>query len=112
MAKPAEFQRAADLLSDWRWRLSNLYFITDKEGRRVQFGMNWAQESLFDNMHYCNAILKARQLGFTTFIQIFMLDACLFNDNIRAGRSLTIWRTRAPSFATRCCIPMTSCPTA
>lgn len=32
-----------------------------------------------------NVILKARQLGFTTFIQLFMLDACLFNKNIRAG---------------------------
>src|SRR5262249_55420510 len=29
--------------------------------------------------------LKARQLGFTTFIQLLMLDACLFNSNIRAG---------------------------
>ena len=34
---------------------------------------------------YLNVILKARQLGFTTFIQLFMLDACLFNPNIRAG---------------------------
>lgn len=36
-------------------------------------------------MHFQNVILKARQLGFTTFIQIFMLDACLFNSNVRAG---------------------------
>lgn len=47
--------------------------------------MNWAQDRLFRDMHYQNAILKARQLGFTTFIQIFMLDACVFNSNIRAG---------------------------
>lgn len=85
MAKPAGFQRAVDQFSDWRWRLSNLYWITDKDGRRVRFEMNWAQERLFKEMHYQNAILKARQLGFTTFIQIFMLDACVFNSNIRAG---------------------------
>lgn len=85
MAKPAEYQRALDLLGDWRWRLNNLYYITDKEGRKTRFEMNWAQMSLFDQMHYMNVILKARQLGFTTFIQIFMLDACLFNSNIRAG---------------------------
>jgi hypothetical protein len=36
-------------------------------------------------MHYMNVILKARQLGFTTFIQIFQLDACVFNSNVRAG---------------------------
>jgi hypothetical protein len=80
--------RAESLLSqfsDWRWRLNNLYWIVDKEGRRTQFKMNWAQENLFEGMHHCNVILKARQLGFTTFIQTFMLDACLFNSDIRAG---------------------------
>ena len=85
MAEPAVFQRAVDQFSDWRWRLDNLYWITDKEGRRIQFKLNWAQVELFESMHYLNVILKARQLGFTTFIQIFMLDACVFNSNIRAG---------------------------
>ena len=72
-------------LSDPRWRLNNLYWITDKSGSRIQFQMNWAQESLMNELHFCNVILKARQLGFTTFIQIFMLDQCIFNSNIRAG---------------------------
>ena len=36
-------------------------------------------------LHHSNLILKARQLGFTTFLQLFMLDACLFNSNVRAG---------------------------
>src|SRR5262245_15242619 len=72
-------------LSDPRWRLNNLYQIMDKEGRQIQFQMNWAQESLMNDLHFCNCILKARQLGFTTFIQIFMLDQCLFNANVRAG---------------------------
>lgn len=85
MAEPAVFQTALDRFSDWRWRLNNLYYIVGKDGVRTLFEMNWAQESLFDDMHYMNAILKARQLGFTTFIQIFMLDACVFNRDIRAG---------------------------
>ena len=72
-------------LNDPRWRLNNLYWITDKTGRRVRFVCNWAQEELLRDLHYQNIILKARQLGFTTFIQIFMLDACVFNSNIRAG---------------------------
>jgi hypothetical protein len=67
------------------WRLNNLYQITDKSGRRVTFTMNSAQEALFRQMHRQNVILKARQRGFTTFIQLFMLDNCLFNDDIRAG---------------------------
>jgi hypothetical protein len=86
MVAHAESRQAFnETLGDWRWRLNNLYWITDKEGRRAKFQMNWAQEALFDEMHYLNVILKARQLGFTTFIQIFMLDQCLFNSNIRAG---------------------------
>lgn len=85
MAARADFQAAVEQFSDWRWRLNNLYYIVGKDGVRTLFQMNWAQETLFDEMHYMNAILKARQLGFTTFIQIFMLDACVFNRDIRAG---------------------------
>ncbi|MPZ38464.1 MAG: terminase [Rhizobiales bacterium] len=65
--------------------MDNLYWIIDKDGHRVAFKPNWAQLALLDDLHNQNLILKARQLGFTTFIQIFMLDACLFNSNIRAG---------------------------
>jgi hypothetical protein len=85
MAKPEAFRKAVSQFSDWRWRLTNLYWIIDKDGRRQRFEMNWAQEALFNQMHYMNVILKARQLGFTTFIQIFMLDAAVFNSDIRAG---------------------------
>jgi hypothetical protein len=75
----------AQNLTSRQWRLANLYHIIDKDGRRVPFRPNWAQQALLDELHYLNVILKARQLGFTTFIQLFMLDACLFNSNIRAG---------------------------
>lgn len=79
---------AASLVEQWadpRWRLNNLYHIKDKAGRKVPFRLNDAQNDLLDELHYLNVILKARQLGFTTFIQIFMLDACLFNSNTAAG---------------------------
>jgi hypothetical protein len=79
------FEIGVDYYSDRRWRLNNLYFITDKGGRRVKFTMNTAQQTLFEHMHTQNVILKARQRGFTTFIQLVMLDACVFNSDIRAG---------------------------
>src|SRR3954453_14715452 len=85
MAAHAGYQATLDRLSAWRWRIDNLYHITDKNGQKLRFQMNWAQEALFNEMSFQNVILKARQLGFTTFIQIFMLDACLFNSNVRAG---------------------------
>lgn len=80
-----EFDRLKASLGSRRWRLDNLYFITDEMGRKIKFEMNDAQRELFDNLHYRNIILKARQLGFSTFIQILMLDTVLFNNNIRCG---------------------------
>lgn len=80
---------AAVLLSDqWedpRWRLNNLYTIKDKAGRAVPFRLNWAQDKFFFDLWYLNLNLKARQLGFTTFIQLLMLDSCLFTSNVNAG---------------------------
>lgn len=84
MAAPVPKQ-AVDCFSDPRWRLNNLYWITDKAGKRIKFEMNWAQERLFDGLHHLNLILKARQLGFTTFIQLFMLDACVWHRDTRSG---------------------------
>jgi len=49
------------------------------------FKMNPAQEDFFNNMHEINCILKARQLGFSTFILIYALDYCLFSPNSSAG---------------------------
>jgi hypothetical protein len=69
------------------WRLNNLYRITDKNGRCVTFTMNSAQEALYHQMHRQNVILKARQRGFTTFIQLFMLDACLFGSHLWKSKS-------------------------
>ena len=67
------------------WRLNNFYSIIDSSGKLVRFALNDVQAALLDGLHDCNVILKARQLGFTTFIQLFMLDMCLFQPNIRAG---------------------------
>lgn len=80
-----EIEAAQLALANPRWRLNNLFQIVDKKGDRVQFRMNWAQEELFNNLHYCNIILKARQLGISTFICLLFLDRCLFNSNVSAG---------------------------
>lgn len=67
------------------WRLNNLYRITDETGRCIEFRMNSAQEQFVQECHTLNVILKARQRGFTTLLQLIMLDSCFFNENIRAG---------------------------
>lgn len=72
-------------LADQHWRLNNLYKIVDKDGVKMTFKMKPVQEQLFEDMDYMNVILKSRQLGFTTFIDIFILDCCLFNSNTTGG---------------------------
>lgn len=97
MAKRADYSEGENALSqeareelarnlaDRKWRLCNLYTVENKDGVVEPFRPNWAQLELLEGLHWREVILKARQLGFTTFIQIFMLDACLFNSNTSAG---------------------------
>lgn len=78
-------QISANQLHDWRWRINNLYTITDKRGRKVPFRPNAVQAQLYDNLHDRNIVLKARQRGITTAVCILFLDDCLFNADVRAA---------------------------
>lgn len=73
------------MVENQEWRLNNLYWIEDKKGRLQRFRMNFAQKELFDNFHHRNEILKARQLGISTFVAILMLDCCLFTARWTCG---------------------------
>lgn len=72
-------------IKDPKWRLSNLYYIVNKNGKKIKFKPNWAQQKILDNFWYFNIILKARQLGITTFFCILYLDQILFKANKTAG---------------------------
>lgn len=68
----------------WRsleWRLNNLYWIVDEKGKLVRFQMNEEQTDLIRNLHTRNLVLKARQLGFSTLVQVLQTDQGLFNAN-------------------------------
>ena len=52
-----------DQFCDPLWRLSNLYYITDKDGQRVKFTPNGAQLAYLQEASAEDIILKARQLG-------------------------------------------------
>ena len=67
------------------FRLCSLYYIKDAEGKKVRFKPNKAQTEYYIDSHQRDIILKARQLGFTTWKMIFDLDECLFNANHKAG---------------------------
>ena len=79
---PEELKR---YLSNLWWRLDNLYWITNEKGEKVKFKLRPVQRELMEGLWYKSLILKARQLGFTTAIQIFLLDRIVWNDNVRCG---------------------------
>ena len=67
------------------WRLEHLYYITDKSGREILFNLNWAQKELFEREWHQMLVLKARQLGVTTYFSINFLDECFWHGNTNAG---------------------------
>jgi len=69
------------LITDKEWRMSHLYKIVDTNKQQVVFKPNKAQKHFNDHKASRNIILKSRQLGFTTFEAIDMLDDVLFNKN-------------------------------
>ncbi|MFA5130740.1 MAG: hypothetical protein WC477_07585 [Patescibacteria group bacterium] len=68
-----------------KWRLSHLYKILDKRGKIVTFKPNFFQRAVLRLFHWRMIFLKARQLGFSTFVEIFILDRCLFHKNTPAA---------------------------
>lgn len=72
------------LSSVW-WRLDNLYYIQDEDGNKVRFKLRPLQKLFLLSAWFRNIILKARQLGFTTAIDIFILDRAIFNPNQQCG---------------------------
>lgn len=71
--------------ADPHWRLNHLYHVIDDDGKDVAFRMRPEQEELYANLWHMNVVLKARQLGFTTFIDLLALDQCVWNQNFTAA---------------------------
>lgn len=67
------------------WRLNNLYRIIDRNSNSIPFKLNPVQAHVLENIHNRNLILKARQLGMSTFAVIYLLDEVLFNENLAGG---------------------------
>jgi len=71
------------------WRLHNLYRITDKSGREIDFVPTPPQAQLIDAIYKQgkkrHIILKARQLGFSTLIDLILFDAAYWTENTSAA---------------------------
>lgn len=97
-------------LTDPWWRLNNLYKVVDEDGQLVTFKMRPAQRALFEDMHYRNLILKARQLGFSTSIDIYLLDQALFNRNLECGIIAQDKEAAGAIFRTKIATPFDNLP--
>ena len=68
------------------WRLNNLYYIRDKDGKEIKLKLNKAQVTVFrDFKHNKKIILKSRQRGISTGYAIYQLDECIFRPGTQAG---------------------------
>lgn len=76
-------------MARWPDKLARLrdgfYSVQDESGDAVPFRIRPLQEKFLDEQHGFDLLLKARQLGFTTVIQLDYLDDCLFIPNLAAG---------------------------
>lgn len=80
-----DYQSLQNLLNNSWWRLNHLYWIENKEGALTRFTLNTAQTYLHNNLWYRNDILKARQLGISTYTALLILDTCLFTPHYHCG---------------------------
>lgn len=97
-------------LSDKWWRLDNLYMIENEQGKLVRFRLRPAQKQLFKMMWFLNIILKARQLGFSTAIDIYLLDEALFNKGLKCGIIAQDKNAAGEIFRTKIEIPFDNLP--
>ena len=76
-------------LADPIWRVCNLYKIVDKHGNEVRFQPNDAQLQVLTDLYVNNyrrqVILKARQLGFSTLIEIILFDLAYWRDTTQCS---------------------------
>ena len=72
-------------IADPKWRLNNLYRIINRDSNSIKFKLNHVQSNVLESLHHRNLILKARQLGMSTFAVLYLLDQVLFSENLQAG---------------------------
>ena len=99
-----------DEWGDRRWRLHNLYYIVTEAGKRIKFVPNEAQTQLLDELWYLNIVLKARQRGFSTFIDLLGIDLAVWAPNQTVGMIAHGLREAQVMFKTKVKFPYDNLP--
>lgn len=111
LSRPEKRRYFRTYIANKHWRLNNLYKVENETGKVVTFKMRDAQRELFESAHTFEIILKARQLGFSTFIDIYALDSCLFTKNYKAGIIAQDLESAGAIFQTKVVFPYNNLPT-
>lgn len=98
------------LLNDPWWRLEHLYHIVDKQGKLVRFTLLPEQREFLLNSHLRDLILKARQLGFSTVIDLWMLDRAIFSPHLNCGIVAQDIKSAGEIFRTKIETPLDNLP--
>lgn len=72
-------------IQDKSFRLNTLYRIIDRTGNSIPFKMNSVQADVCACTHKRKLILKARQLGMSTYAILSILDDAIFHRNQACG---------------------------
>lgn len=76
-------------ITDYVWRFNNLYYISDEDGNVIKFKPHPEQWEVIHAIYAKNLkkilILKARQLGMSTVIDLILLDQLLFTQGLTAA---------------------------
>lgn len=72
-------------LIDKKYRLNNLYHIINRNGDDVLFSLNEVQNDVLDHLHKRNIILKARQMGMSTFSVLYLVDEAIWSPHTSCG---------------------------
>jgi hypothetical protein len=80
-----EYIPTQEQLSDKLWRLTHLYYITNKSGEEILFDLNWAQKELYHKEWHQMLVLKCRQIGVTTYFAISFLDEAFWHAGTNCG---------------------------
>ncbi len=70
-------------LADRQWRLNNLYHVLNEQRDLVKFGLRPLQKDFYSNWWWRNILLKSRQIGGSTLIQLTGLDGAVFIPNFK-----------------------------
>ncbi len=86
---PEAVEEIFDEYEDPVWRICHLYSIVDRHGKEIPFVPNKPQmkvlTDLYHRGHLRQVILKARQLGFSTLIEVILFDYAYWRRNTQGS---------------------------